>query len=477
MTASQFFSILRARWVLALLVLVLVLAGTVAASLVWPKRYAATASVVVDAKPDPVSAMLYPGMGSPAFIATQVDILQSERVAQRVVRNLKLTDAPEIQAQWQEATQGQGSIDAWLGDSLLRSMDVKPSRESNVLTVTFKGADPRFAAGMANAFVQAYIDISLDMRTTPAKQYSNFFDKSAKEARERLEGAQTKLSDYQKTHGIIANDERLDVESARLNELSSQLVTMQAIATESTSRQSQAQGGSGDRIQDVLNNPVVGGIKSDLSRAEASLQALSARYGANHPQMIEAKANIAELRSRLESETRRITGGVSVSNTINRQREAQVRSELDAQRAKLLRLKAVRDEGAVLARDVENAQRSYDALQARATQSSLESQANQTNIYMLSQATPPVSPSSPRLGLNTLLALFAGTLAGVLVALGAEMVDRRVRNSTDVAELLGVPVLGTLPDARRTGLSAQRRAALLQERVVGRLGAPLTRKP
>ena len=285
-----------------------------------------------------------------------------------------------------------------------------------VLTVTYKAGDPRFAATMANAFVQAYIDTSLDMRTGPAKQYSSFFDGRAKEAREQLEVSQGKLSAFQKANGIIATDERLDVENSRLNELSSQLVTMQAISSESSSRNTQAQGASGDKIQDVLSNPVIASLKNDLSRAEVGLQMLNTRYGENHPQVIETKGNIAELRARLEAETRKVTGGVSVSATINRQREAQVRAELESQRAKVLRMKAVRDEGSVLARDVDNAQRTYDALQTRLTQTNLEGQANQTNINLLSQATPPVDPASPRLGLNVLLAVFGGTLAGVLAA-------------------------------------------------------------
>ena len=272
MTVGQFFSILRARWLIALLVFVLIVASTVAASLVWPKKYSASASVVIDAKPDPVTALLYPGMGSPAFMATQVDILNSERVAQRVVANLKLADNPQVKAQWQEATQGQGDVQTWLAESLLRGMDVKPARESNVLTITYKAADPRFAAGMANAFLQAYMDTVRDMRVNPARQYSTFFDGRVKEAREAVEVAQSKLSSFQKDNGIIATDERLDVESARLNELSSQLVTFQAVSAESTSRNTQALGASADKLQDVLSNPVIGALKSDLSRAETALQ-------------------------------------------------------------------------------------------------------------------------------------------------------------------------------------------------------------
>ena len=444
MTATQFFSILRARWWVALAVFAIALVGTLALSLVWPKKYAATASVVVDAKPDPVSAMLYPGMSPPSFMATQVDILQSERVAQRVVRNLKLTDNPEVRGQWQQATGGQGAMEVWLADTLVRSMDVKPSRESTVLTVTYKAGDPRFAAAMANAFVQAYIDVSLDMRTSPAKQYSSFFDGRAKEAREQLEAAQAKLSAFQKDNGIIATDERLDVESSRLNELSSQLVTMQAIAGESSSRNTQAQSSSGDKIQDVLASPVIAALKSDLSRAEVGLQQLNTRYGENHPQVIETKGNIIELRARLEAETSKITGGVTVTNNINRQREAQVRGELEAQRAKVLRMKAVRDEGSVLARDVDNAQRTYDTLQTRLTQNNIEGQANQTNINVLSRATPPLEPASPRLVLNLLLAVFGGTLLGVLAALGLEMFDRRVRS----ADRVRMQSASRVPDCR-----------------------------
>ena len=60
-----------------------------------------------------------------------------------------------------------------------------------------------------------------------------------------------------------------------------------------------------------------------------------------------------------------------------------MRAALEAQRAKVLRMKAVRDEGLVLVRDVENAQRAYDAVLARFTQTSLESQTTQSNVNVL----------------------------------------------------------------------------------------------
>jgi chain length determinant protein EpsF len=472
MTIIQFLSALRARWLIAVLLLAAVLVVTAVASLAWPKRYSASASVVVDAKPDPVSAMLYPGLGSPAFMATQVDILQSERVAQRVVRNLKLAESPQVRAQWQDATGGRGTIESWLGETFARSMEVRPSRESNVITVTYKAPDPRFASALANAFVQAYIDVTLDMRVNPAKEYSTFFDTRLKEARDALEKAQTKLSSFQRENSIIATDERLDVENSRLNELSSQLVALQAVSAESTSRQAQAQSAQADRVQDVLNNPVISGIKSDLSRAEVQLETLRARLGEQHPQVVETRANVAELKVKLDNETKRVIGGVTVSATINTQREQQTRNELESQRTKVLRLKAVRDEGQVLARDVENAQRAYDAVQARLTQSSLESQTKLANVFSLTDASTPLEPSSPRTGLNMLLAAFFGTLLSVGVVMALEFMDRRVRDPQDLASAVGVPVVTILPDGHKRLGAAKRQGELTQQRVVGQLAAP-----
>ncbi|MEN9629538.1 MAG: chain length determinant protein EpsF, partial [Pseudomonadota bacterium] len=305
--------------------------------------------------------------------------------------------------------------------------------------------DPRFAAALANAFVQAYIDTALELRVDPARQYASFFDSRAKEARDVVEKAQARLSAFQRENGIVATDERLDIENARLNELSSQLTALQAMSAESSSRQAAAQGQQSDRMQEVLNNPVIAQIKADMSRSEARLQELTTRLGDNHPQVVETRASLTEMRSRLELETRKLTGSVSVSNSINRQREGEIRASLEAQRGKVLKMKATRDEGLILQREAENAQRAFDAITSRLTQTNLESQSTQANVNLLSQAVPPVEPSSPRVVLNLLLGLFGGLLLAVVVALLLELRDRRVRTMQDLTAMLDLPVIGVMP--------------------------------
>ena len=470
MTFGQFLAILRARKWAALLVFLLVVAITLLVSLWLPKQYTSAASIVVDVKPDPVSAMGYPSAAVPGFMATQVDIITSDRVALRVIRDLKLLDDAQVRQQWQQEAEGRGTVEQWLVDVLQKKLDVKPSRESNVIQIGYQSPSPRFAASLANAFAQAYIATTLELRVDPARQFTSFFNTQSKEAREALERAQTRVSSFQREKGIIASDERLDIEGARLSELSSQLVQIQAISSESGSRQSAAVGAS-DRMQEVLNNPLIAGMKSDLNRNEARLQELNSKFGENHPQVIEARANINELRSRIDAETRRVTGGVTVTNSINKQRESQLRAALDAQRNKVLLMKAVRDQGQVLVREVESAQRTYDGMMARLNQTAMEAQSTQSYANILTTAQPPAEPSSPKIVLNAALAVFVGVLLAVGVALMLELSDRRVRAADDIVASLGLPVLGSLPKPGAKRFTSGKRVSLAQQRVIG-LPAP-----
>ncbi|MFY7866984.1 chain length determinant protein EpsF [Roseateles sp.] len=470
MSFAQFLSICLARWKISVVIFFSVVLATLVASLLWPKKYMATASVVVEVKPDPLSAMMFSGGPNPSLIATQIDVITSDRVAYKVVRNLKLAENPQVREQWKDDTKGEGSIEQWLGESFQKGLDVRPSRESNVITVGYKAADPRFAAGLANAFVQAYLETTLELKVDPAKQYVGFFESRAKEAREAVEKAQSRLSEYQRDKGIIASDERLDVENTRLNELSTQLVGLQALASDSGSRQSASKGVGGERMQEVLGNQLIAGLKVDQARMESRLEELNSRLGTSHPQVVELKANLAELNKRISNETVKVGSSISLANSINQQRVAELKSSLDAQRTKVLQMKAVRDEGAVLLRDVENSQRIYDQIQQRLNQVSLESQANQSSASVLTQAVPPMQPSSPRLIPNMVLSVFIGTLLGVGVALMLELFNRRIRTADDVVQAVGLPIIGVLqaPTAKR--LFGRVSAANLAQR---RLLAPM----
>jgi polysaccharide biosynthesis transport protein len=468
MTLIQLISILRARWLSALLVFFAIVSLAVLGSVLMEKKYTANASIVVDVRiPDPVVGVATPAIGVsiPNYIATQMDIILSKRVARRVVRNLKLTEGSQARAQWEADTGGRGDFEAWMSDLLQAKLRVKPARESSVIHFSYTSADPKFSATLVNAFIDAYIQTNRDLRVDPAKVNNTFFDERARQMRADLETAQARMSAYQREKGLTANDERLDVETARLNELSTQLVTLQAISTESRSRQGQVRSAAG-QMTEVLGNPVVAGLKSDISRQEARLKELNSRLGDAHPQVVELRASIADLRSKMEAEIRRVGNSLGINANVNRSRENEVRVALDAQRARVLKLKAERNELAVQQRDVDNAQKAYDAMLARATQTGLESQSQLTNVSVLSTAEEPTRPSSPVMVLNLALGVLLGGLLGLGFALAREALDRRVRSSTDIVKGLDLPIIGVLPRAvGRRWFGGQSR--LLPQRMLG----------
>lgn len=446
MSPSQLLIIFKARWRIMLAVFLAVVLTVLAGILLMPKKYTASASVLVDVKsPDPIAGMVFPAMLAPGYMATQMDLIQSERVARGAVRALRLTENTAMREQWQETTKGVGSFEAWLAGLLQAGLEVRPSRESSVIAFSYEAVDPNFAAAIANAFVQSYINTTLELRIEPARQYGALFETQAKLARDRLEAAQNRLSAYQQEKGIIATDERLDVESARLNELSSQLVSVQTMSAEASSRKAKSNSSS----QEVLNNPVVSSLKAEMSRQEARLKELNSRLGSAHPQVIEAQASIGELRERIAAEASRVNTSMAINSAVSQQRESQIREALEQQREKVLKMKEQRDEASVLLRDVESAQRTYENINARLSQVAIEGQSTQTNVSIIKQAMPPTQPSSPRIMVNMVLAVLAGGMLAVIVGLLLEIRDRRLRTDFDVTELLELPVLGSIPSRNK----------------------------
>ena len=190
MTFQLIFSIVRARWIVAASVFATVFAAVVAFTLLMPKSYTANASIILDIKgQDPIAGMVSPALAAPSYLMTQVDVVTSNRVALKVVRDLKLNEMADLRKKWQNATQSTGDFEAWLALLLKSNLEARPSRGSNVIYLSYQAADPNFAAVVANGFVKAYLDTTLELRTAPAKQYNDFFDANARALRAELERA------------------------------------------------------------------------------------------------------------------------------------------------------------------------------------------------------------------------------------------------------------------------------------------------
>lgn len=452
MVFRQLFRVCLARAWVILFVLLAVLGTTVAASLLMPKRYAATTSMVVEfPSNDPVSGSVNYMAGTIASaLATQVDIIRSERVLKRAIASANLENDPSMRAEWMARTDGKGAYLGWLASTLLKDLRAEASREGAVITLTYEAHDPELAARIANAISQAYVDVTLDMKTDTARNYGQQFEAQAKQYREELRQAQARLSAFQAQAGITASDERFDMENMRLNELSTQLVQLQSLAVEARSR-SDAVGRSRDTLPEVVASPLINGLKSDISRVEQRLEQEGTRLGPNHPQYQATQSELNVLKQRLDAEVGKVAGSLQTGRAITDQREAQLRAAVESQRGRVLALKKQRDQLAVLQREVEAPQRALELLTQRLTQATMESRSRQSNVAIVSSAFAPDKPSRPQPLLNTVIGAFFGLVLGIVAAIALEAVQRPLRSSDDLLEAIGVPVLAVLPpaDSRR----------------------------
>jgi len=322
-------------------------------------------------------------------------------------------------------------------------LEVKPSRDSNVFNLTYKARDPALAATLANAFAQAYIDTTVELKLESAREYAQWSTDQGRLLRERLERAQTRLTAYQQKRGIIATDERLDTETAKLGELVNQLTLTQTQTAEARSKQ--RSGSAADSLPEVTQNALIQTLKADIARSDSKLQELAVSLGRNHPQYVRAESELRSLREKLDAETQKIASGFATSRDVGKDKESELRAAVEAQKLKLLNLKSQRDEAAGLRRDVESAQRAFDAVSERINQSTLQSSSMQTNVAILSAATEPSLPSFPKpLGVMLLLSAVLGAALAGAAAYLAESIDRRVRSVDDLVRTFEVPVLGVV---------------------------------
>lgn len=442
MSLLSLLRILLARWWLILLVLVSCVLLTLAVSLNLPKQYTATTELILNGNvQDRMTGQFAPARSG--YMATQVEVIRSRNVAGRVYAGLP-EEAVELARQ--EALRDMGEEadpQRWVTSTLARNLVVTPGgRDSNVLSISVQGGNPELAAAMANTLAAAYMDTNLELRTDPARRFSDWYDQQMAVLRQKLRDAHRELSSYQQEHGIVALDERLDVETSRLQELSSMLVVAQGEHLQDQIRDNQSQRPAAAYVPD---NVVIQNLRSQLTTAETRLEDLATRYGLNHPEYRKAVAEVNALRQSLQREMAIVTRSLRSTAEFSESQTGELEAQLEQQRARVLQLNAQRDELELLRQEVDMAQQAYNSAAGRASANQLESRLAETDVTVLNPAVVPVRPSAPDLRLNLVVSVALGLLLGVGLALLLEMTNRRVRSRADVEEILGLPVLGYLP--------------------------------
>jgi uncharacterized protein involved in exopolysaccharide biosynthesis len=439
MTPKHLVKVLFEKWRIVALTTALGVALAVLSLVVTAPVYKSTATVVAGVRaPETIGPQSVAEQLSADYLLTQEDILKSDRVARQVVADTGLANAPDAIRQY-GWTPKDGALADFIAAQLRRALVVDSSvTNSRVMEISFLSGSPQFAAAMANAFANAFIDVNVQLQADPARRTVASYTRQLDELSRTLHRMQAQLVAKEGALDIVASKGEADPDSARLNALSAQLAAAQAQSASATAR------AGGGALPDTLSSGVVQGLQTEIARLEAQRSLLGASAGPNNPDYRQLVAQIAGLRGQLAGQEALIRKAAAASAAQARMAQSGLSGAVAEQRGRVTKVRAAQSEVSVMQQDIANLQASYDQIAQRRAQLQVLDNTGQTNISLLSPATPSDAPVLPRRLTTLVIALVAGLLAGVLLALTIEFFDRRIRFSGEIESWLGIPDLGTI---------------------------------
>lgn len=413
------------------------------------------------------------------YLATQTEIISSPKVAQNVINRMNLIKGEEY---WDQFNEDTNTVDelisfaieqvkklmnadienaeiedteaaAELADDpettpqndfliykILDQLRVKPRESTRLIDLVYVSRDADFAIEMANAFADAYVKTNLELNTLSARRNAEWMNDQLLEFRAKLDAAQRRLTDYEMKTGILADDGRMGIELTHLSELTEQLAIAEAEAEFEENKLAQLieikeTGADLNSILEVMTNSVLQRMKFELRAKEGELTELSVALGQNHPDYKRVAAEIASMKTMIESEIELIIEGIRNQASLASAKVEALRKAQTIQKNKLLQGKETSSDLPALVREIENAQTSYELALQRYEEYNLQSRITQTNATVLNYAEFANRARIPTMTRNLTLSVILGFILGCAMLLLLERRRPLVRDEKDVMEL------------------------------------------
>jgi capsular exopolysaccharide synthesis family protein len=448
------------RYVFALVALVAV---AVTGTVIWTSRqhkiYEARASVQIEPRlPDLLgqgeAGMLGLSTGGLDYYKQQLQVLSSYTLIKQTIVDHQL--APKLLSETERQKLASDAQVDLAVDRLRAMMKVKYPDQDRIMFVVVRSDDPKLAAEIANDHVATYVAYAKGLLAGDTTQASKALSIEFDEAADQLQKAEAALFAFQKENELLAvplEDRQSLVASnitsytARLNEARIKRIELQS-KLERMKRAS---------ALDVLESPILTmGDKSafDSMRAEyytenSALHQLEQEVGPKNPELIKQKLKVDETYAALQSEARRIIGGVQEAYEAALSNEKSLAAEVERYKKEAFDLGPKIVSYNDLMRTKKNWEDKYNVLRGRLSTSEISgrmnTQAIPTHVRPLDPARVPTIAVWPRMRRNVGVAALLSMLLGVGLIFLSVFLDRTVKTSTDAQQAAGVPVLGFIP--------------------------------
>lgn len=421
MSFEQIFRLLWARRALILIATVLALFAATIAGMILPPRYQAHARVMLNlVKPDPITGESISSQFARAYVRTQTELIRDYRIAGKVVDILGWASSPELAEQYaNRRSDDVRDFRRWMAQRVIDSTNAELIEGSNILDISYTAPSPQGASAVAEAIRRAYIEQAIAFRREDASRDAEWFRLQSAKIKEELAAAEQRKSAFERANGIVLDDQDIDQDQRRLTAL--------AIA--------QPAQASGPAIS-VGANPAA----AQIAQLDAAIGTAERTLGPNNPQLLDMKRQRAALASTAGS-AQVVAAGPSGPS---------VGAQYNAQLQKVLAQRGKTDEARRLSVEVAVLRDQFQKASMRVAELEQQSQSIESGLTLLGAATAPNKPSFPNWPLIIFGSLGLGLMLGVLAALIAELLARRVRCTADL-RFGELPVLGEMAVPARSG--------------------------
>jgi uncharacterized protein involved in exopolysaccharide biosynthesis/Mrp family chromosome partitioning ATPase len=426
---TAFLDIVRRRRTLILGIASAVIAATFVTLLVWPNRYLASATVVLEGRRNAIteqSAVLSTLPTDPASLQNQIQILTSRDLAAHVVDTLGLTRDEEFAPSpgWFAGLFGAGPSAEKLRnltvDAFLSHLDVDVVGLSTTIEVGFASRDPEKAARIANAIADAYAAGQVSVKMEAASRAALWLSARVKELAAQVRDAEVAVQQYKSEHNLSDTPDGQPLEDQQVLAISSALVQARAeLAQKEANAQSASAliaAGGADASQ-IVASPTIVALRqqqADLAREAADL---STRYGPRHPKMLQMESQRRGIETKINDEVRRIGGGLRNDVAAARTQVASLEASLARAQEAASKQSQARVELKALTANAQSTRTMYESFVTRLRETQSQEQIQTPDARVVSHASPPDAPASPKRKLIFAASIPAGLLLGLLVAL------------------------------------------------------------
>jgi polysaccharide biosynthesis transport protein len=431
----------------------------------------------------------------PGLVESQVEIFRSQSVALTVVRELKLLENTEfikkrtgfissifssVAGIWRTNTPPlQEELERGAVERLLENIKVKRIGVTYVIQVDYTDPNPTNAALIANAIADAYTVSELEARYKSTRRAGKWLQDRIVELRAQTSTADLAVQKFKADNNIVDTSRGL-ISEQQLGDVNSQLVTSKAATAEMKAKL--------DRVievsnSDIVNATVTDALKSDIIqrlRAQyldlaAKRQDLASKYGAEHGAVVNLKNQMNEIARSAKEELKRLAESYRSDYEIAQARERSLRNSMDM----LVSQAEATNKAQVALRNLESSAQTYrnlyDSFLQKFEESTNEQNFPVANARVITQASIPLKPSSPKSMLILLAGFVAGAFFGFCFAVFKDVFGNVFRNAEDVLSFTGIECLGILPNLSRE--IKRSKLAWQTESDLGILGGgtPLTR--